>query len=169
VIAETLNGLFGFNFDALHDGGVGGVLTASKHEILPDEETELVADVVEDIGFVDTCASETSASRTRILPCCTAYIRLRVTLTSRPNSNHVLIPINHQLQPRSIPIIRDLCQERVCWDPIGTTTEHTLSVDLEEEGSAWLVLERLLDDLGGSETDTVRLDSEGRFVLETRM
>lgn len=53
--AFDLRNTFGFDgFPVLLDGS--RVVTTTKHEVLPDEDAELVAGIVEDVLFPDTTA-----------------------------------------------------------------------------------------------------------------
>jgi hypothetical protein len=51
--------------------------------------------------------------------------------TASPDSQHILIPIYQQLDPGSVPLRSDLCQEVVGRDPITTTAEYPYAVDFE--------------------------------------
>jgi hypothetical protein len=52
VITQPLDSLLRLDLDAGDEVVVRRVLTAPEHEILPDEQTEFVADVVEHVGLV---------------------------------------------------------------------------------------------------------------------
>jgi len=61
-----------------HNEKRGAHLTACEHEILPYEDTEFVTDIVEDVWFVDA---------------------------STPDTNHVLVPGDQELEPFYVFII----------------------------------------------------------------
>ena len=65
---------FNFSYHKINDAD----LAACEHEILPYEDAELIADVVEGIRFVDASA---------------------------PDTNHVLVPGNQLLEPFHILVI----------------------------------------------------------------
>lgn len=125
---------------------------------MPNEETEPVAVLVEDVGLVD--------------PSC-------------PRAGHVLIAGDEQVKPGLVPVVRDarrasrgrpsamqsypqsrrarwrddlLCQERVCRDPVAPAAEDADVVDLKQEGRALSAIEGLLDH---SRTTEPRLDDSG--------
>lgn len=61
VGVETVDVVGCFEGDGVAEGwDVGGVVPAAEGEVLPDEDTELVADVVEGVLFVDTTGPDTS-------------------------------------------------------------------------------------------------------------
>ena len=53
-------------------------LTAREHEILPYEDTEFIADIIEDVWFVDASA---------------------------PDTTHVLVPGDQKLEPFQVLVI----------------------------------------------------------------
>jgi len=70
MVPQLDYGLLCLYFDRLQESIIGGVLTASEHEVLPNEQSELIADIVKVVKLVDTAS---------------------------PNSNHVLVTVDHQL------------------------------------------------------------------------
>lgn len=53
VVPEAPNLVVRFGGYGCEDGGVGWVVCAGEHEVLPDEDAEFVASVVKCVMFVD--------------------------------------------------------------------------------------------------------------------
>jgi hypothetical protein len=51
--------------------------------------------------------------------------------TTSPDPQHVLISINQQLNPLSIPLGSDFCKEIIGWDPVTSTTKDPYAIDFE--------------------------------------
>jgi hypothetical protein len=72
-----------------------------------------------------------------------------------------LTAVNHEFNPFAVSLSSDAGKEIIGWDPTRTATEDIDAVDTEEEGLSVLV--RLLNDLGGSDTEL--LGNLVEFVL----
>ena len=100
---------------------------------MPDQHTELVADVVKAIILPDAAT---------------------------PDADHDLVSIDHHLQPLAIPRLADPRREAIGGNPVGATTEDVNTVEAEIERLAVLV--RLLDELALAEAgalgDGIQLD-----------
>lgn len=66
-------------------------LSAAKHKVLPDENTEFVASVVKHVVLVDP---------------------------SSPNPYHVLVSVDKELEPCAVSLGGDVGEEVVGWDPV---------------------------------------------------
>ena len=71
--------------------------------------------------------------------------------TPSPYSQHILIAVDKQLDPSSIPLRGNLRQEVVGWDPITSSAKDPYTVDLEQEGRSGFIIQWSLDNLGMSE------------------
>jgi hypothetical protein len=71
--------------------------------------------------------------------------------TTSPNSQHILIPINQELNPSSVPLRSDLRKEIIGWDPITSSAEYPHTIDFEQEGCPGLIIKWSLDDFGMTE------------------
>ncbi|KAK1856728.1 hypothetical protein CCHR01_00698 [Colletotrichum chrysophilum] len=120
VVAEHLDVLAGLAVDGLQEGGPGGVVAAAEHKVLPDEDAELVAGVVEGLFLVDAAA---------------------------PDADHELVAVGEEADPVAVAVCGDAGDEVVGGDPVAAAAEDGDVVDLEEEGGAGLLLDGTLDEL----------------------
>jgi hypothetical protein len=142
--------------------------STTEHEVLPNQDTVFVTSTM----ACQLCSGRQENSLIELL---------RLVHTSAPDSEHVLVSSHlsmsisigkkvaggtyHQLDPSAETSRLDFCKETVGWDPVTTATEDTDAVDLKDKAGAFLSLERLLDDLGGAEGDTLRGRVENGPVL----
>lgn len=85
--------------------------------------------------------------------------------SSTPGPNHVLMPRDQQLQPRTVPLSRRIDNERVDWDPVTPAAEDRNVVDFEAGARAGLIKKRFLDDTQAPDPDLLRLRIEDGSVL----
>jgi hypothetical protein len=149
MVPQLYHRLFCLQFDRFQERIIRRILTASEHEVLPNEQSKLVADVVKVVEFIDS---------------------------SSPDSNHVLVTVNHQLKPGSVAFLCDFGQVIVGRDPIRTwlndlrsvsctgspcttlifaSTEHPPSVHLKQETGPGSIYQSLLNKLDGSEPNSI--------------
>jgi len=98
---------------------MGGVHPAGEHEVLPDEQAQLIAQLVEGIGLVDPAA---------------------------PHAQHGGVALRGQPQPALVPPAVHPRGEGVRGYPVVSSTEQGHVVDLEGEAAALLPLHRLLQE-----------------------
>lgn len=139
-------------------------LSAPKHEILPDENYHIMMNPTSlsalpiDLTHFQALQNLSVNSeflhnfKHRTLTITNIIENVRLVDPSSPNPNHVLIAIDKQLQPCSVPFIGDtaqvqfsirgihiincalLVEKGVGRDPIRTTAEYADVVNFEEEG-----------------------------------
>jgi len=112
MIAQAADLEFSFDFDILLERVGAGLPIVAEHEILPDHDAELVAEVVELLGLV---------------------------IASAPVANHVHVGVACGLQDAAVLIGGDARGEAVEGDDIGALAEDGDAVDDELEGAAPLI------------------------------
>ena len=112
MIAQAADLKFGFDFDILLEGVGAGLPIVAEHEILPDHDAELVAEVVELLGFV---------------------------IAAAPVANHVHVGVAGGLQDAAVLFGGDARGEAVEGDDVGAFAEHGDAVDDELEGASPLI------------------------------
>ena len=110
---------------------LGGVCGACKHEVLPDEETQLVlsksCSLACNLLFRDPGRRRTHASFVKDV--------LFVHATT-PDSDHRLIPIPRHLQQASVARLRTVREEGIDRDPVAPAEEEWGVVQKEDESMA---------------------------------
>lgn len=73
--------------------------STTKHEVLPDQDTHLIAGTKACLALTTECCRGKGGSLVQ---------RLILVHTSSPHSKHILIAIDQQLHPGAVPLSRDL-------------------------------------------------------------
>lgn len=120
VMAQKLDVFLGLALDRLEHLGMGWVIAASEHEVLPDENAVLVTGIVECLVLVYPAA---------------------------PYANHELVAVGDELHPVVVSLPTNPGEEIVCRDPIGAAAVDRNVVDAEEKRGARLVVQFPLDEL----------------------
>ena len=97
MVAQSNHILFGLEFDALEDGLMGRVDAATEHEILPDEQSQFVTGLVENIVLVDAAA---------------------------PNTNHGHVAGSSHLKAFAVTFRRDARQKIIVGNPVRSATKN---------------------------------------------
>ena len=124
VRAEPRHGLPGLGDHLAAQGLLFGVRGAGEQEVLPHQQTQLVAEVVEIVAFIDPAA---------------------------PDADQVDIGVAGLTQPGGVPAGVDARQEHVVGNPVDPAGEDRDTVHPEREGGAVLVGGRV--ELDGAEPD----------------
>ena len=112
MIAQAADLKFGFEFDILLEGVSAGLPIVAEHEILPDHDAELVAEVVEILGFV---------------------------IAAAPVADHVHVGVACGLQDAAVLFGGDARGEAIEGDDVGAFTEDGDAIDDELERAAPLI------------------------------
>ena len=112
MVAQAANLLCGFLGDVELPVVGAGLPVVAEHEVLPDHDAELVAQVVELVGFVVAAA---------------------------PMADHVHVGVDGRLQDLAVLLRGDAGGEAVEGNDVGAFAEHRDAVDDELEGASPLV------------------------------
>ena len=124
MVLEPSDLFANFQVDFGEEIGGRGIERTGEHEILPDQQAQLVA------GGVET---------------------FRLVAPPAPDPDHVHMRIRRRLQERAGLLRRDPAGERVGHDPVGALHEHVAAV--HPEGEAFARGVGVADELDGSEAD----------------
>ena len=119
MIAEAADLVFGLGFDVEFEAVGAGLPVVAEHEVLPDQDAEFVADLVELVGLV---------------------------VASAPMADHVHVGVAGGFEDAAIVGCRDAIGEAVKRDNVGAFGEDRNAVDDELEGSAPFVGMTIEDD-----------------------
>src|SRR5215472_14343693 len=117
MVTNPPHRLLGLSADALEERLVGWIKSASKEEVLPDEQTQLITEIVEDVGLVDAAA---------------------------PDAQHVHVGFDRESKQILIPGFTHPRQNEVAWYPVGTPTEDGYTVHLKAEARSRLTRNLIL-------------------------
>ena len=87
MVPQALHLCDGLGFDGLQEGGPARVVAAAEHEVVPDQDPELVAGSVEGVFFPDAAAPDSGA-----------WLVLEVLGGRRKGGpDHDLVAVDHEL------------------------------------------------------------------------
>src|SRR5437870_13187854 len=106
MIPQTLYVIDSFLADIIEKFLIAGIHAASEHEILPNQNAQLVAEVVKVVTLVNAAA---------------------------PNTHHVHVCVVHGLKQLAILLLRDARRKTIRRNPVATFGEdrHTVNDELK--------------------------------------
>src|SRR5690554_1898112 len=112
------------------------VVSTTERKILPDQQSQLIGDIIEDIVLIYASSPHPKKNPS-------AHTQATIHQCNSPN--HDLISVLRQLQPLAIPRLVNRRQERICRDPVTAAYPQRGVVDLKEEAGTLLILQWPLD------------------------